>query len=111
MTREEFDTMVPPIDRAEIPPVPPEIYRIKMAEDPDNIPMSVAAVMLLKGMGDLGARLKIMKCFAMTSVALQSALKADPYWPDMDFDEQVAFAVDAIREKLWEFLTQDDEGP
>ena len=106
MNREEFYAEVPPINRECIPLVVPEIYRTKMAAEPENIPISMAAVLLLKGMGDFGMRVQMMRCFSVASVALEASLKAYPGWVDMDLDEQVAFAGDAIREKLWEYLSE-----
>ena len=109
MTRDEFEAEVPAIDRDNIPLVPPDIYRSKMGDRPEDIPISLAAVLLLKGMGDLGRRLQIIRCFVMVNDELRAALKAHTDWPDMDFEYQVGFAADAIREKLWELLSESNE--
>ena len=108
MDRIEFDAQVPPIERESIPLVPPEIVATKMADEPDNIPIVVASIELLRGMGKQGYEFHIQRCLMLVSHEMQPALKGYVGWAEMDFDEQVAFAVDAIRERLWEHLSGPD---
>ena len=110
MNRDEFNAEVPPINRTDIPLVAPDIFRTKMAEETENIPMAVAGVLLLKGMpADTERKMKVLSAYVKVSLEMQGALKSYEGWPEMEFEEQVEFAADAIREKLWEYLSQPDE--
>ena len=111
MNREEFYAEVPPIKREDIPLVAPAIFRTKMAGDEDGRSIAVACCLLLRGMGGLALRFRIVQCYAMVGEALRPAIIAYSGWSHLDFEEQVAFAGDCVREKMCEFLTQDGESP
>ena len=106
MSREEFYAEVPPIQREDIPLVAPAVFRARMAEDGDGGPIDVAVCLLLRGMGDdLALRFRIVQCYAMVSEALRPRIIGYSEWPDLDFEERIAFAADCLREELCESLT------
>ena len=106
MTREQFDAEVPPIDPDSVPLAPPEIFMENMAEEPDDRPIAVAGVLLLKGMPAFGMRVAMMRAIVLVSVEVEAAVKAR--WSDMDFKDRVLFAGSVIRERLYLALSGAD---